>query len=64
LTTEPPDSRYWVIANEKGKEVARLSNVTLATRDELLTVEGFAELPSGQYEAQRWTVAFDKANAK
>jgi hypothetical protein len=42
----------------------RLSNVTLAIRDELLTLEGFAELPSGQYEAQRWTMAFDKAHAK
>jgi hypothetical protein len=64
LTTEPPGSRFWVIASDKGKEVARLSNVTLAIRDELLTLEGFAELPNGQFEAQRWTVAFDKAQAK
>jgi hypothetical protein len=65
LQTEEAGYRSWVISNEKGQEVVRLSNVTLSIRDEVLMLDGYANPGGGKpFEAQRWAVTFDKAHAK
>jgi len=63
LSTEAPGVRYWVIADDKGKEVARLSNAQLAIEGEVLQLDGFVEVGPQNYQSERWLIVFDKRHA-
>jgi hypothetical protein len=56
--------RYWVLADDKGREAARLSNAQVAVKDEALQIDGFVKFDKQQYQSERWLVVFDKAHAK